>query len=104
MAIDSLPDRWLEVSMRDGSTFKAEIGCLEQVESAYRSFNEQAPLPHITVSQDRVIDIPLICGATLTIMVSGIGYLMATGQVIAENVWTHNRLIRQAQRATDPDS
>lgn len=99
----NLPDRWLEISLKDGSTFKAELGCLEQVEEAYRTYNEQRPEYGCFNYQDKVLQIPLICGTDLTLTVSGITYFLVTGRETAEKVWEHNKEIRQLHKAVDPE-
>jgi hypothetical protein len=98
----NLPDRWLEVSLKDGSTYKAEAGCQEQVEEAYQAFNEQMPVHGTYCSQDKVIRIPLICGVDLTVMVSAITYFMPSGKEIAEKVWAHNKEIDDLRRKANP--
>lgn len=94
---------YIVLTTRHGADYLIQMGCLEQLESAYAMYNEQPPHPGMSWTPDKVLELPLLTGTTLRIAAGQIAYFHDSTVDARESMWLHNRSIADHKRATVPE-
>jgi hypothetical protein len=102
MREDLIPSRWIEVTMRNNESYRAHYNCLEQLEEAYKWFNEQ-PARVNQRDEDRVVELPLLDGSTMTTTIYSILFYIPTSKEQSGKAWELAEAFRKFKQSNAPE-
>lgn len=98
-----LPDRWIEVSNKRGDNYRVEYNELGQIETKFRQFIDQAPIPGTYWATDYLLELKLVDGNTLVIPCSSVGEYMEITQEGLTNHYMLQSEIHKLHKSVDPE-